>query len=50
MYQSSTAEVTVAIQLHQGVTEKWAVHHFSGSFFFTFLDKQKSKEEGTITL
>jgi len=44
MHQGSVAEVTVVQQLHQGVSGKWAVYHFPGPFFVTFLGKQKSKE------
>jgi len=32
------------------VTDEWAVYHLSGSFFVTFLDKQKSKEAALVTL
>ena len=44
-YQGSDVEVTVPLQLNQGASHKWAVYHLWGSFFVTFLDKQKSKEK-----
>ena len=42
MYQGSIAEKSVLQKLNQGVTRKCAEYHLRGSFFGTFLDKQKS--------
>jgi hypothetical protein len=36
-------EATVVQMLHIAIADKRAVYRLSGSFFVTFLDKQKSK-------
>jgi len=42
-HQGPIAEVTVALQLNQGTNPKMGCYHFRGSFFVSFLDKQKRK-------
>jgi len=44
-HQGPIAEVTVAQQLNQGTNPKTGCYRFRGSFFVTFLDKQKSKKK-----
>ncbi|HEX3024492.1 MAG TPA: hypothetical protein VHP12_04710, partial [Chitinophagaceae bacterium] len=40
-HQGTVAEVTVVQLLHQGTHPKMGCYHFRGSFFVSFLDKQK---------
>ena len=40
-YQGPIAEVTVAPKPYQGTHPKMRGNHFRGSFFGSFLDKQK---------
>jgi len=41
--QGSTVEFTVAQKFNQGTIPKTGCNRFRGSFFVTFLEKQKSK-------
>ena len=48
-YQGSTAEESSLQKLNQGVSRKCAEYHLRGSFFGTFLDKQKSTDKNFVT-
>jgi len=41
----TNAEATVVQKLHQGTIPKSGRHRFRGSFFVSFLEKQKRKEK-----
>ena len=42
-HQGTTVEATVVQKLYQGAIPKTGCNRFRGSFFVTFLEKQKSK-------
>ncbi|MBX2920377.1 MAG: hypothetical protein KF741_14160 [Ferruginibacter sp.] len=44
-HQGTTVEATVVQKLYQGAIPKTGCNRFRGSFFVTFLEKQKSKQE-----
>jgi hypothetical protein len=45
--QGTESEYTVAHMPHQGSFPKTGGNRFRGSFFVTFLEKQKSKSQNT---